>query len=123
MSTVDNLVQANSKDELVAMAAEYELDTDGTKAELAERILKFEAGVPQETEVTEPEPVEEPVSDGPTTLVKFKGKSKWYEAGGVRFSSDKPFQVVPEDVADKLFDSYPELFVPASRKQVEEFYS
>jgi len=124
MTAVDNLVQANSKDELVSLAAEYELDTTGTKAELAERIVKFETGVSPEAEISEPEP--EPVddtADEEQTLVKYTGKSRHFESHGQTFKADTPFKLVPDSVADALFDAYADLFRPASRKQVEEFYS
>lgn len=124
MSKIDDLVEANSKDELVAIAEEYELPTDGYKADIAERIVKFEAGVPQEAELGEPEPEPEPEpDDSPKTLVKYKGNSRHFEVFGQKFSRDTPFVLVPQDVADKLFDVYGDTFVPASRKQVEEFYS
>lgn len=124
MSQIDDMVSVNTKDELVALAEEYELSTEGNKADLAERIVKFEAGVPQDAELGEPEP--EPAAadpDAPTTLVRYKGKSRHFEAEGFTFDREKPFVVVLQDAADKLFDAYGDLFVPASRKQVEEYYS
>lgn len=123
MSAVDNLVDSNSKAELVALAEEYELDTEGTKADIAERIVKFETGVPDTAVIEEPEPEPEPEPDSDVTLVKYKGKSRWYEVGKRRFSVDKPFVVVPESVADDLFERFPDKFQPASRKEVQEFYS
>lgn len=124
MSQVENLVEANTKDELVALAEEYDLDSSGNKADIAERIYKFEAGVPQEAVIEEPVVEETAVEDDEEqTLVHFKGSTKWYEQGGYRFTSDKPFRLVSASVADVLFDSNPVLFAPASRKQVEEYYS
>ncbi|MCA1799836.1 MAG: SAP domain-containing protein [Actinobacteria bacterium] len=125
MPTVQELVDDNSKAELVELAEEYELSTDGNKSDIAERIFKFETGVPATAEVSEPElePEPEEVDEAELTLLRYAGKALIYETHGYRFGRETPFRLVKDEVAEKLFESAPKLFRPASKKEVENFYS
>lgn len=126
MPTVEELVESNTKAELVELAEEYDLSTEGNKPEIAERIVKFELGVPETAviEEPEPEPEPEPVDPSEMTLIHFLGKALIFETHGQRFGRETPFRLVPDDVAEALFESYGHaMFRPASKKEVENYYS
>lgn len=120
------------KPELVALAEEYELDTTGTKATLAERIVAFETGAPpaeEPDEVDEPElepepqPEPEPVDQGEVRLVRFIGRNSFFQTGKFTFTRDNPFQAVPSAIADEVTRKEPHRYRLATDSEVQEFYS
>lgn len=135
-------LQAELKDELIALAEEYELDTTGTKSDLAERIVAFETGAPPKDEESDeaeesgvsdepvaevksepvPEDEPEPVDQGGTKLVRFIGNNPLWQSGRYTFTRDNPFQAVPAEVAERLVQNH-EKFRIATDSEVQDFYS
>lgn len=150
MSREEDLTQLTNN-ELREILEEYEEPTDGNKAELVDRIVRFETGLPtpQETEEEadvddaegaaneadetdtppegEPEEtrtaVEPAEGEGDDVLVKYLGSSGHYEAGGKTFSLKHPFAVVSSDTAEWLVRKYPTRFRNATGGEVENYYS
>lgn len=124
---IKELVDENSKDELVELAEEYELDTSGNKPDIADRIARFEAGVPQKVEEeAKDEPVDEPVAEEPVeeplVLVKMERLNASYTVGGVTFTQKNPYRVLPESRAFHLIENV-DGFREANRREVENYYS
>jgi hypothetical protein len=147
MTAVDKLADANSKAQLVELAKEYDLPFAGkNKNELAEAIVRFEAGIPapvddepeaeldpelvgDEVEVVEVQPAPQDVLAVATTedediLVKYTGQALKFQVGRHFFGVDNPFRVMPESEADELFaHRHGAQFRRATGKEAREFYS
>jgi parvulin-like peptidyl-prolyl isomerase len=55
-------------------------------------------------------------------LVKMDRYNMSYEAMGYRFSRENPYAVVPESIAQEIFDHH-DGFRPATPREVQDFYS
>lgn len=93
---VDELVDNNSKAELVELAEEHGLSTEGNKDDIALRIIKFEAGVPDDTEQGDDVQVDPEVEDAINTDDLSDGEYLADEEGGQTVAS------VEEDTADEV---------------------
>lgn len=56
-----------------------------------------------------------------TMVVKMQRQNFSYQTNGVSFTKEDPFALVSKDIAQKIFDSE-EGFVPATPREIEEFY-
>jgi hypothetical protein len=138
MSRTDELMELK-KDELVAEADELGLDSSGNKADIAERIARFETGLPPEpVENEDPEPELAPkpetvslepeeeaaaVNDGELTLVRFTGGNLSFQVGRHTFTRKHPFKAVPSADAENIYRSFPKKFRPAYQSEVQEYYA
>ena len=141
MSVVDDLVEFNTKAELVDQAEDIGLsikDDSGkplNKTELAEAIIAAESPDEPEPVEAEPEPVvasSDPVDTkrpydskkGEDILVKFTKNSPRFEYCGHVFSGSNPFKVLSEPDARKVFNgAHAEKFRVANPAEAEQFYS
>lgn len=129
--SLDNMTKA----ELVSEAEEYGISTEGTKAELLERLKAFEATGSEEAveesaeEVVEeeaaPAEAEEPKTEEPAKenlkLVKMERSNARFEAVGKVFTTKHPFHLVTEDEEAHLVDVVGG-FRPATQREIENFY-
>jgi hypothetical protein len=126
MSYVEKLIQENTKAELSELAEDYGIEVGRkSKAQLAEEIVKFELGVPQDTKIdaqVTPPAVKE-VNKDDFILVRFTGSNAGFQVGEHLFSRNNPFSAVPPSVADHVYRTWPTKFRPASHVEVEQFYS
>lgn len=144
-----------TNNELRELLDEYEQPTDGNKAELVDRIVRFESGVadlgddeapenvdvdeneevaaneadvadtPPEPEAEEPEGTDEDAEsegDSSGVLVRYTGKSSYYEQRGQVFSTKHPYAVVSKEEAERLVQNKPRLFRTATEGEVAKFY-
>lgn len=91
---VEELVDNNSKDQLIELAEEHGVSTDGNKDDIALRIIKFEAGVPDDTEQGDDVQVDPEAEDMINTDDLSDGEYLADEEGGQTVAS------VEEDTAD-----------------------
>ena len=168
MSRVEELEALGFQD-LRAEAKELGLSGAGSKEELVERIVRFEAtGVTEEdaagadedetalqtfeapaedgeaavtdaddndTPSEEAAPAVEEADEAPEStvetveveedrfLIKYTGKSSFFERGPYRFSVKHPFVAVDKDRAEELVAKEPKRFRTATPKEIESFYS
>lgn len=111
-----DLEEAKNKDEIVALLLE-----EGVTYEMYEQFVNAEK---EELEVEEA-PVEKTVkvkSNVNTILVKMDRKNFSYETYGYLFSAEHPYVAIPEEVAQKIFDTESG-FRMATPREVQEFYS
>jgi hypothetical protein len=124
MSYRDELLE-KTKAELIAIAEDYDIDvTRQNKDQIADAIIRFETGVPDDTVIEE---VVAPVSAGAKvkeelTLVKFGGLNRSFQVGKFNFSVDHPFLAVPLRTASHVYRTWPKLFRPATPDEVAEYY-
>jgi hypothetical protein len=126
MSYVNKLIEENTKAELAQVAEDYGIDVGRkNKLQLAEEIVKFELGVPEEVEIDlKAEPVEaKPVDTSDHVLVRFTGSNATLQVGEYVFSRKNPFLAVPPRVAEHVYRTWPKKFRPASHVEVEQFYA
>ena len=126
MSYVQKLIEENTKAELAQIAEDYDIEVGRkNKAQLAEEIVKFELGVPEEVEIdtnaTLPEPKE--VNKDDYVLVRFTGSNATLQVGEFLFSRKNPFLAVPPRVAEHVYRTWPKKFRPANHVEAEEFYA
>lgn len=123
MSYREELLE-KTRAELVAISVDYELETRSkNKTELAEAIIRFETGVPQEVVIEEVVKKEEPVAEtGSLHLVKFLGLNSTFQVGKHTFGVNHPFLAVPERVASHVYRTWPKLFRPGTPAEVQEYY-
>lgn len=126
MSRINDLVENNTKSELLAEAADLDLELSDslTKKEIAEAIVRFEAGVSEDVEIEEPKPVEKKkVDPSDLQLVKFTGQNAVLQVGEYSFTRENPFLAVPSRMAQHVYSTWPNKFRPATPTEVQEYYS
>jgi len=126
MSRIDDLVEGNTKSELLAEAADLDLQVSDTltKREIAEAIVRFETGVSEDVEIEEPKPVEKKTVDpNDLTLVLFTGKNPVFQVGDYTFTRENPFLAVPSETADHAYNTWPTKFRPATPQEAKDFYA
>lgn len=124
MSYREDLLE-KTRAELAAIALEYELEVGRkNKNDIVDDIIRFETGVPPETEIAEPEAVaEKPVDPTDLHLVRFTGLNRTFQVGQHIFGVEHPFLAVPSRVANHVYSTWPKLFRPATPAEVEKYYS
>jgi hypothetical protein len=126
MSYVNKLIEDNTKAELSQIAEDYGIEVGRkSKAQLAEEIVKFELGVPEEVAIdVNAAPAEtKPIDTSDHVLVRFTGSNSTLQVGEYVFSRKNPFLAVPPRVAEHVYRTWPRKFRPASHVEVEDFYA
>lgn len=115
---------SKTRSELAAIAMEYELEVGRkNKNDIVEDIIRFETGVPEDVEISEPEPEPAPVQEsGDLYLVRFTGLNRTFQVGDHVFGVEHPFLAVSERVANHVYRTWPKLFRPATPVEVEQYY-
>lgn len=105
---------AKNKQDLLALMGE-----EGITYEMYEKFTKAES-IKEETKMKPKS--EKPVATEDLILVKMDRMNPRYDVMGYTFTSENPFIAMPEDRAQKIFDTQ-EGFRMATPKEVQEFYS
>ncbi len=127
MNIIEKLVADNSKDELLALVEEEDVEGNYSHSDnkdvIARAIAENRLGGPIDEEK---EPVEEEEQLDPTDdsneVVKFIGKNASFGVAGQSFSRQHPFAVFDADKAQHMFNTWPDKFRPASKKEVKDYY-
>lgn len=106
--------EAKNKQDLIALMGE-----EGITYEMYDKFTKAES---IKQEVKAKPKVEKPVSSDDLILVKMDRMNPRYDVMGYTFTSENPFIAMPEEKAQKIFDTQ-EGFRMATPKEVQEFYS
>jgi hypothetical protein len=129
---IQELLNNNTRVELIDMATEFGLPIWGKKKDIAKRIVRFELGANVEETVKvedvnnevideeDPKTKEEAVSRG-LVIVKMERNNSMYQAIGRTFSRNHPFAAVTEDEANHLIENI-KGFRMATPREVERFY-
>jgi hypothetical protein len=94
-----------------------EIEDNGVTWEMY--VNEFEQGDPSDSPTPVSATPEKPA--GPEMLVRMDRRNPVYEVCGVRFTSEHPFALVSESIAQDIFDST-EGFRPATPRELEEYY-
>jgi hypothetical protein len=122
------------KTDLVKVAEAFGTRSTGTKAEIVEDLAAegvtwelYQTLTSEESEAVEPvvpaapnEPVDN--GSGPDVVIKFLGGGS-IRTRGVKVSSENPFVVVKESVADALIEKNPYSWRLSTAKELEAFYA
>ena len=106
--------EAKNKQDLLAMIGE-----EGITYEMYEKFTKAES---IKQDVKAKPKAEKPVAKEDLILVKMERMNPRYDVMGYTFTEQNPFIAMPEDKAQKIFDTQ-EGFRMATPKEVQEFYS
>jgi hypothetical protein len=126
MSRIDELVEGNTKSELLAEAADLDLEVSDslTKREIAEAIVRFETGVSDDVAIEDPKPVEKKAVDpADLQLVLFTGKNPVFQVGEYTFTRENPFLALPSNTAAHAYSTWPKKFRPATPQEARDFYA
>lgn len=126
MSYVQKLINENTRNDLATIAEDYGIDVGRkNKQQIAEEIVKFELGVPEDAEVnTDVETtISQPEDTSDYVLVRFTGSNSGFQVGEFTFSRKNPFLAVPPATAEHVYRTWPDKFRPASHVEVEDFYA
>lgn len=115
-----DLEDAKTKVEIIAALAEEGVTFDMFKS--FQDAEKEDIEDSFEDEKPAPTPSKKKKSSEPTILVKMERKNFTYETNGYTFTYDHPFVAVPEEAAQRIFDTQ-EGFRPATPREVQEYYS
>lgn len=121
------------KEDLLKIAEEYGVDTKPTDTKaviigaLAEDgvswddVAKVDKTVAEQDAIIKEEKAEAK-ANGPKQLLRMLRANRTYEVRGVKFTSEHPFALVPEEDAEFITESDPEGFRYATPKEAAEYY-